>query len=348
MNDETEIVERSISAMKKRTKGNKRWFAAIFMVALALMLVGCGTANTNGNNANENTNGTALANGGTLLLRVNPDIEIDYDGNGLVTAVSGTNDEGRAIVSNYTGYYGRPCGDVVDELVRMIHSAGYFSQEIDGNTRNIVLQLTPGSALPADTFMEDLESGVQRTVSDLGLTSNPVSIDTNDYDTAYDTDTTTSPYITLEKAQEIALAQAGISSANAQFKEKKFDFDDGAAVYELEFYANGMEYDYDIDATTGKVLKAEHSVRNTSGSTGSSAGNSTSGSSTYITRDKAESIAYTHAGISASNVQYKEIEMDMDDGVPVYELEFYADGVEYEYTVHAKTGQVLSFEKETH
>ena len=96
--------------MKKRTKGNKRWFAAIFMVALALMLVGCGTANTNG---------TALANGGTLLLRVNPDIEIDYDGNGLVTAVSGTNDEGRAIVSNYTGYYGRPCGDVVDALASL-------------------------------------------------------------------------------------------------------------------------------------------------------------------------------------------------------------------------------------
>ena len=36
-----------------------------------------------------------------------------------------------------------------------------------------------------------------------------------------------SPYITLEKAQEIALAQANVPAADAVFDDKEFDHDDG-------------------------------------------------------------------------------------------------------------------------
>jgi uncharacterized membrane protein YkoI len=35
------------------------------------------------------------------------------------------------------------------------------------------------------------------------------------------------------------------------------DREDGVWVYEIEFEANGFEYDYDVEAATGKILKAK-------------------------------------------------------------------------------------------
>ena len=35
----------------------------------------------------------------------------------------------------------------------------------------------------------------------------------------------------------------------------ELDREDGRVVYEIEFKSNGMEYEYEIDASTGAVLK---------------------------------------------------------------------------------------------
>ena len=94
----------------------------------------------------------------------------------------------------------------------------------------------------------------------LQLSSSIVAIDGDDYDPKYAKDGNPSPYITLEKAKEIALAQAHVNAADAVFVDKDFDHEDGTAIFELEFTANGNEYEYDIDAVTGKVLKAEHDI----------------------------------------------------------------------------------------
>ena len=90
------------------------------------------------------------------------------------------------------------------------------------------------------------------------LSSGIVTIDDDDYDPAYVKDGGVSPYITLEKAKEIALTQANVSAADAVFEDKEFDHDDGTPVFELEFVANGVEYEYDVHAVTGKILRAEH------------------------------------------------------------------------------------------
>lgn len=61
----------------------------------------------------------------------------------------------------------------------------------------------------------------------LNLSSGIVTIDNDDYDPAYAQDGQPSPYITLEKAQEIALTQANVNAADAVFDDKEFDHDDG-------------------------------------------------------------------------------------------------------------------------
>ncbi len=161
-----------------------------------------------------------------------------------------------------------------------------------------------------------------------------------------------SPYITVEKAKEIALNHAGVSAADVRWDDREFDFENGQPVYDLAFDANGLEYEYDVDARTGKILRS-HSERDDDRSAASapatqntqptkpaaSAGN-------YIGLEKARSIALQRAGVSASSVRWEKAEFDYDDGRPVYELEFSANGTEYDCDVHAVTGKVLDYDAE--
>ena len=59
-------------------------------------------------------------------------------------------------------------------------------------------------------------------------------------------------YITVEKAKEIAVAHAGVSPSRV---ECEFDRDDGRYVYEIEFKVGRYEYEYEIDAQSGEVVK---------------------------------------------------------------------------------------------
>ena len=47
-----------------------------------------------------------------------------------------------------------------------------------------------------------------------------------------------------------------------------------------------------------------------------------------------------------SQVKGLRAEYDGDDRVPEWEVEFYADGLEYDYEIHAKTGEIRSWDKE--
>ena len=232
-------------------KLRRKLLAAVSSLAvLTVLLTGCGNGAA--------TEGSALKDTGTLILSVNPEIRIDYNKDGKVTALTGKNEDGEAIVSAYQDYIGKSCDDVLEDLIVEINEAGYFAYDIDGNKRNIVLQIEPGSVLPSDNFLNDMSASTQNAVKGLSLSSGVVTIDGDDYDPAYAKNGEPSPYITLEKAQEIALAQANVNAADAVFEDKEFDHDDGTPVFELEFTANGTEYEYDIDAVTGKVFKAEH------------------------------------------------------------------------------------------
>ena len=67
-------------------------------------------------------------------------------------------------------------------------------------------------------------------------------------------------YIGAEKAKNIALAHASVAESDARELEVGFDTEDGMIVYEVEFKSAGCEYDYEIDAKTGEILKAEKDI----------------------------------------------------------------------------------------
>ena len=65
-----------------------------------------------------------------------------------------------------------------------------------------------------------------------------------------------------------------------------------------------------------------------------------------LTADDAKAIAVAHAGLVGQQVSRLHANYEIDDGVPQYDVEFYHNGIEYSYEIHADTGTVLSFEKD--
>ena len=60
--------------------------------------------------------------------------------------------------------------------------------------------------------------------------------------------------ITLDEAKNIAITNAGLDINNVQFTREELEHDNHTLVYELEFFSNNIEYDYEINATTGDII----------------------------------------------------------------------------------------------
>ena len=139
-----------------------------------------------------------------------------------------------------------------------------------------------------------------------------------------------------QKAQEIALADAGVAAGDALHLIVKPDWDDGVRIYEVEFCTASQEYDYEIHAETGDILSRDREAEWN--------GTAASGSTTDIGEAKARSVALSHAGISESDTSYIYAKKDWDDGRSVYDVEFWADGKEYDYEILASNGTSLSYD----
>lgn len=158
--------------------------------------------------------------------------------------------------------------------------------------------------------------------------------------------------ITAEEAQSIALDHAGLSTGEVKGLHSKYDVDDGVKEYEVEFRSGDWEYDYTIHAESGAVLghQKEYDPPRTAPAEPETVKPAeeqkpASGSGT-VSASEAESIALDHAGLSAGEVKGLRSEYDVDDGVKEYEVEFRSGGWEYDYTIHAESGQILSWDKE--
>ena len=161
-------------------------------------------------------------------------------------------------------------------------------------------------------------------------------------------------YIGLEKAMEIALAQL----PGATLKEIDFDYDDGM-VYEAELLKDGYEYDIEIDALTGAVVKWEYEEDEHWSGTHESApatGPESSGSGTQITPNPQPSQSQQQTTLiteqEAKNLVLAQVpgativefERDTDDGRAVYKGEAVLDGREYEFEIDASTSAFLKWD----
>ncbi len=86
---------------------------------------------------------------------------------------------------------------------------------------------------------------------------------TNKNDQPSNTKKTTSneKYISADEAKKIALNHAKVKKSDVVFENVNRELEDGKMVYEIDFLYNNKEYDYEIDAKNGNVIKYDIDIR---------------------------------------------------------------------------------------
>lgn len=136
-------------------------------------------------------------------------------------------------------------------------------------------------------------------------------------------------------AQKIALEHAGVAAADATITESKLDYEDGRQVYDIEWYAGGAKYGYEIAADTGEIISSGYE-RNTAG---------TDGNNVTVSEADAKKTALDRVS-GATDKDIYEWKLDYDDGCPEYEGKIIYGGTEYEFTIDAATGSVMEWDAE--
>lgn len=168
------------------------------------------------------------------------------------------------------------------------------------------------------------------------------------------------PAVTLDQAKEIALKDAGLTEKDVIFTTNKPDYDDGVAVYDIDFQTDTTEYDYEIDQATGAVLVREtepverpqtnnnnnnnnSNSNNNNNNNNSNSNNNSNNNSGLISEEAAKKAAAEHAGLPVDDISVTKLTLDWEDGIQIYDVEFYTAESEYEYEINATTGDVYQY-----
>ena len=136
-------------------------------------------------------------------------------------------------------------------------------------------------------------------------------------------------------AQKIALEHAGVKAADATITKSKLDYEDGRQVYDIEWYAGGAKYDYEIATDTGEIISSAYEEK----TMGADSKNVT------VSEADAKKTALDRVS-GATDKDFYEWKLDYDDGRPEYEGKIIYGGTEYEFTIDAATGSVMEWDAE--
>ncbi len=141
-------------------------------------------------------------------------------------------------------------------------------------------------------------------------------------------------YIGEDKAKEIMQKEV----PNAKFVSFRLDEDndgDDRAEYEGKLVKGDKEYDITVDALTGEIVESEQEKYD----------GRYEDDKNYIGKEEAEKIMQKE--VPNAKVIVIELDKNLDDAEGAqYEGKLQKDNMEYDISVDAKTGKILSIEKE--
>lgn len=191
-----------------------------------------------------------------------------------------------------------------------------------------------------------------------------------------------STLISKDEATKIALNDSALTESDVSGLRTELEFDDGRFCYEVDFYCDGIEYEYTIQAKDGGIISRDidgenikNSAQNTSVSQSESAESGAESQNTSaennaesteaavktenslpvsvpdanaaVSEEDAKKTALDDAGLSESEVTFTKTKLDTDDGIKVYDVEFYNSDAEYDYEINAADGTVKKKSVET-
>ena len=159
--------------------------------------------------------------------------------------------------------------------------------------------------------------------------------------------------ITMEQAQEIALKHAKLTSDQVSFIKTDTELENGIEVYNIEFSYENKEYDYKINSANGEIVEYDSDIEDyditqqqATKENKSVTPNNQNSNNSKITVEKAKEISLKHANLKDNQVVFDKTEMDYDNGVQVYDIEFHYNNIAYNYEIDANTGNILSYSQD--
>ena len=138
---------------------------------------------------------------------------------------------------------------------------------------------------------------------------------------------------TADYAVAVALEDAGLSEDEVTVEEVEKGTEQGASVYEIVFWTDSKDYEYDIAVADSEIVKVswEYFEPYADGK--------------QINQAQAKSIAVSDAGVNEKKTSFRKNRSGTEKGVPVYEFEFEDDTAEYKYDIAKQGGEILSYSR---
>ena len=241
-----------------------------------------------------------------VSMDVNPGVEIKVNKKEKVLEVNSLNEDGRIIVGDMD-FKGSSLEVAVNALLGSMLRNGYLND----SANTILISVYNDDEVQAENLRErlmiEVKSILEKENFQPALISQTAQADRE-----------------IEKKAE----QYGITNAKAQLISQLMDKND---IYTFEELADISINDLNILSKSS--LDSVKFVGKAS-------------EKAYIGDAKAKEIALNYAGVLFSDARGLKSELDFDDGIMVYEVEFDYSGTEFEYDIDALTGEVHKNKKE--
>lgn len=149
-------------------------------------------------------------------------------------------------------------------------------------------------------------------------------------------------------AKKIALKDAAVSESELSEMHITDTLLNGKKVYNIVFKTNGRIFTYDIAKDDGDIINASFKTAGNNDPDLSDpkkeADNTTPTTEPTgeITESEARKIALDDAMVLENDAVFIKIASDFDDGISVYEIEFYSGSTEYDYKIAKSDGRIIA------
>ena len=241
-------------------------------------------------------------------LDVNPSIELSINGKEKVVGATAINEDGKAILDGMD-LKGSDVKTACNAIVGSMLTKGYLNDR----SNSILLSVSSG----------DPEKGQE------------IETELSDYINSYANGSAVSTavmgqYVDADDELKAFASKNGISAGKAGLIRRLLDTDGTRMTEDALLSLSTQEL-----IVLGQERKVSEETMYGEAYTGD-----------YIGYESALEAALSHAGLDSTQVSGAEVEMDCENGVIIYEVEFKHGGQEYDYEIAASTGEIIQSEKD--
>lgn len=246
----------------------------------------------------------------TVSLDVNPSVELTVNRKDRVLAVNANNEDGKTIIGDMD-LTGSDLNVAVNALVGSMVRNGYLNELAN----SVLVSVDSKDAAVGTALQEKLAQEIS------------LILEGDSFSGAVISQTVDKTEDLSQQAQEhhISVGKANLIRQIIS-QDTRYAFEDLAdrSINELKLISESSAIQLEHASEVGNASEKE-----------------------YIGRDAALQVALNQLGATVEEISGEEIELDFDDGVMVYDIEFVYKGTEYDFEIDAKNGSTLISEGST-